>query len=264
MLRFLFSRRWLGLLLVSVIVGAGCVELGLWQFHRHAEKQDSNRVTAANLEADPVPVDDVMSKERPPSADDEWRGASMTGRYDDDHQMVVSYRTRDGAPGVDVVVPLRLASGAAVLVDRGWMQTQGNGAEDPDVPPPPSGEVTVTGWVRINADGEDDEVTPQDGSVRAVSSAGIAPTLPYEVYNGFLDLREEKPASGDASASSLELAEQPDLGSGPHFFYGVQWFFFAVLAFGFWCYFAWTEYRDQTRPAPAPRRATPSGSDDWV
>ncbi len=39
--------------------------------------------------------------------------------------MIVRYRTREGASGVDVVVPLVTADGTALLVDRGWLQTHG-------------------------------------------------------------------------------------------------------------------------------------------
>jgi cytochrome oxidase assembly protein ShyY1 len=41
-----------------------------------------------------------------------------------------------------------------------------------------------------------------------------------------------------------ETADPPDLGSGPSFFYGLQWWFFALLAVGFLAYFARHEYRD--------------------
>ncbi len=41
--------------------------------------------------------------------------------------------------------------------------------------------------------------------------------------------------------------ELPELGNGPHFFYGLQWWFFGVLAvFGF-CYLAWDERRHGPR-----------------
>ena len=37
---------------------------------------------------------------------------------------MVRYRTRDGRLGVDVVVPLVTPSGTALLVDRGWVETE--------------------------------------------------------------------------------------------------------------------------------------------
>ena len=61
----------------------------------------------------------------------------------------VRYQTRDGASGVDVVRPAVPADGPALLVDRGWLEPPATGA-GPTArrPRPPSGEVTVTGWVR--------------------------------------------------------------------------------------------------------------------
>ncbi len=241
MFRFLLTRRWISLLMAVCVVGFACVELGLWQFRRYHERHDTNLVTRDNLTADPVPVADVLDTSTPPTSDEQWRTGWATGHYDATHQLVVLYRTRDGAPGVDVVVPLVTASGSAVLVDRGWVATSGSGDLTPAVPPPPSGTVTVTGWVRISADGGSDQVTPADGSVRAISSDAIKPTLPYDTYDGFLDLTHESPGVRPAPAH----AQPPDLGAGPSFFYGIQWFFFAVLAFGFWCYFAWSEYAQQ-------------------
>ena len=45
------------------------------------------------------------------------------------------------------------------------------------------------------------------------------------------------------AAEPLATAELPDLGNGPHFFYGLQWWFFGLLAvFGF-CYLAYDEWR---------------------
>ena len=59
------------------------------------------------------------------------------------------------------------------------------------------------------------------------------------VYGGFVDAEVERPAP----AKPLAKAELPDLGNGPHFFYGLQWWFFGLLAiFGFG-YLAWDERR---------------------
>lgn len=244
MFRFLLTRRWLGLLLAVIVVGVACTQLGLWQLRRYSERQETNAQITANLHAAPAPVGAVLNRSTPPAADDEWRTVTATGRYDADAQITVLYRTRAGAPGVDVVVPLVTASGTAVLVDRGWVATSGNANDVGPLPAPPRGTVTVTGWVRRGAEGGSDETTPHDGTVRAISSDAIAEVLPYDVYDGFLQLTAEQPT---VQPRPLR-APAPDLGSGPHFFYGLQWFLFAVLALGFWGYFAWTEYQ-QSRAA---------------
>lgn len=248
--RFLLSRRWLGLLLAVLVVSFSCYELGRWQFHRYAERHDSNARTSANLRAEPAPLDALMSTTAPPADSDQWRRVEVSGSYDADHQIAVLYRTRSGAPGIDVVTPLVTASGAAVLVDRGWLQTAGNGNQANALPAPPGSTVTVTGWVRQDASDSGNRVTPSDGSVRSISSVAIAPTLPYPLYRGFLDLTDESVTVQPSPAR----ADPPDLSGGPSFFYGIQWWFFGLLAVGFWVYFA---YAERTGTKALPRSASP-------
>ena len=138
------------------------------------------------------------------------------------------------------------------------MQTQGSTIPAPDeVPPPPEGEVTITGWVR--ADGTGDSTDVDDQSTRAISSVAIGEALDREVYGGFVDLRSEDPEA-DQPLTQVEL---PELDNGPHFFYGLQWWFFGVLAiFGF-CYLAYDERkrgpRGQRSGAQKPKnRAQPT------
>jgi len=246
----LLSRRWLGLLLAVLVVSFSCYELGRWQFHRYAERHDSNARTSANLRAEPAPLDALMSTTAPPADSDQWRRVEVSGSYDADHQIAVLYRTRSGAPGIDVVTPLVTASGAAVLVDRGWLQTAGNGNQANALPAPPGSTVTVTGWVRQDASDSGNRVTPSDGSVRSISSVAIAPTLPYPLYRGFLDLTDESVTVQPSPAR----ADPPDLSGGPSFFYGIQWWFFGLLAVGFWVYFA---YAERTGTKALPRSASP-------
>ena len=246
--RFLLSRRWLGLLLACVVVAFACYELGRWQFHRYDERQQRNETTRANEQAPVAPLDSVMSTTSGPDDSAQWRRVEATGSYDADHQLVVSYRTRDGAIGVDVLAPLVTDSGAAVLVDRGWIATTSNGNTTVDPPDPPTGPVTVTGWVRLDSDDTGNRVEPSEGAVRSISSAAIAPTVPYDLYVGFLDLREEQPTTDP----SPEPADPPDLSGGPSFFYGIQWWFFGLLALGFFVYFAYAEHQQPRREVPRP------------
>ena len=76
------------------------------------------------------------------------------------------------------------------------------------------------------------------------------------MLGGFVDLRSESPEP----ATALEPVELPELDNGPHFFYGLQWWFFGALAiFGFF-YLIYDEWRGRPRPAaatgtpPAPSR----------
>ena len=76
--------------------------------------------------------------------------------------------------------------------------------------------------------------------------------LPYPLYRGFLDLAAESPAP----TKTLEPVELPDdTSNGPHFFYGLQWWFFGALAvFGF-CYLVWDELRQRRSRRPQARES---------
>ena len=220
--------------------------LGEWQFGRLDQRRHDNAVITRNEAAEPVPVTDVLAPGRAVAEDDEWRLVEATGTYLVEDTILVRYRTRDGEAGVDVVVPLALPDGTALLVDRGWLATENTGSGDVVPPDPPAGEVTVHAWVRADATGSSTRV--DDRSTRAISSETIGPALDLEVLGGFVDLKSEDPPP----ATPLLRAELPDLGEGPHFFYGLQWWFFGVLAvFGFF-YLAYDEWRG--RPGAGPGR----------
>lgn len=246
--RFLLSRRWLLFAVAVAIFAYATWWLGEWQFHRLDDRLDRNAVIRANEDRPPAPVAEVLAPDEEVAEDEEWRQVSATGTYAAEDTVIVRYRTRDGASGVDVVVPLVTRDGPALLVDRGWLQTDNRGMDVTDVPAPPAGEVTVTGWVR--ADGSGDSTRVEDQSTRAISSEQIGAALGREVYGGFVELRSEDPAP----AEPLAQVELPELDNGPHFFYGLQWWFFGVLGIGGFLYLAY----DERRKAQSARSMPPS------
>jgi cytochrome oxidase assembly protein ShyY1 len=234
---FLVSRRWLGFAVVVGLLAWGAWWLGEWQFSRLEDRQARNALVERNEQAPPVPVSDVLPVEGELPGADEWRSVTATGSYAVDETVVVRYRTRDGLAGVDVVVPLVLDDGTAVIVDRGWLRTDNRAATPAIAPAPPEGEVTITGWVRRDATG--DSTTVDERSTRAISSDAIGAAVGRDLRDGFVELRDEDPAPPEP----LEPVELPELDNGPHFFYGLQWWFFGLLAlFGFG-YLAWDERR---------------------
>ncbi len=239
----MLSRRWILFALAVGVLAYGCVRLGEWQFHRLEDREQSNEWTRTNLAAEPAPVDDVLTVGGVVAPDQEWMRVTASGRYDADATVVVRYQTRDGQAGVDLVTPLVTDQGPALLVDRGWVATENTGTVPEDLPEPPAGQVDVVGFVRADATGRGIRV--EDGSTRAVSSEEIGRTVDYPVYAGFVDAESETPPPPD----EVVRAELPDLGEGPHFFYGLQWWFFGALAvFGFG-YLAWDERRRKLRPS---------------
>jgi cytochrome oxidase assembly protein ShyY1 len=256
-LRFLLTRRWLLLLLAVVLFAYACLLLGRWQWHRLESKKTGNAIIRTNEKADPVPVDQVLAHGVDPPDRDQYAVVSATGTYDASKTVVIRYQTRDGNPGVDVVVPLMTDSGTALLVDRGWFATANQGLTDASqVPAPPPGRVTVTGWVRQDADGSSAQVV--NASARAISSAEIEPAIGVPAYGGFVQLLTESPRA----ATPLAKADPPDLSNGPHFFYALQWWFFGILGLFGYGYLAWEEVtgRGAQRRAQQPAKRMDSRS----
>lgn len=255
MYRFLLSARWIGFAVFVVALATVCTRLGFWQIHRLEHRLDQNTIITAHLEAEPIELSSALRPGDEVDEDSEFTRVRATGTYDVEHQVTVKFTTRDGAPGVDVVTPFVLPSGDAALVDRGWLETP-NTVASPDVPPPPAGEVTIVGWMRKNNGAGGDAVRPSKGQIRAISSGGMARFVPHPLLDGYLNLRSENPAA----AKGLAAEPVPERGQGPHFFYALQWWFFALLAVVGYIWFARSEASERRSPTRIDGFATgPAG-----
>lgn len=206
-----------------VALGVVFVNLGQWQLDRLAQRRERNSATVAN-EAKPVqPFEAVFT--HPIGDAEQWQRVEARGTFDAERQFVVRYRSNGDDRGYEVVTPLRTASGI-VLVDRGFVATDGGGQIPRVAPPPPAGEVTVVGHARRNEQGRRAAVTPSDGQVRLINSDAIGAALGKPVHNGYISaVAVTPPQTGEFVPVQL-----PDINEGPHFWYAVQWFAFAGLA----------------------------------
>lgn len=234
---FLLTRRWIGFGAFVIILAVLCVLLGRWQFHRAEDRQAENERIAAALAIDPIPLQDLDSV-----AEHEWTRVEATGRFDTNAVVTVRYMQRDGAPGVDVVAPFILSDGSAILVDAGWMSTDNSGDKPESIPTLPDADVTIEGWWRVDSGAGSNAVTPRDDQVRAIASH--AWTTPYELQEGWLNLQSP-------GIDGLTPEPVPSSSNGPHFAYGLQWWFFGALAlFGF-IWFARAERLENRKAAQA-------------
>lgn len=252
-LGFLVSRRWGFFFLAVILLSWLAWELGQWQFDRLEDRRDRNAIIERNEDRDPIDVEEALAPGRKVDVDDEWSLVRARGTYDVNDTVYVRYRTNKSRSGVQVVVPLQLSSGTTFLVDRGWWPTQNRGEVPQDVPAPPAGEVEVEAWVRADAEGDATKVT--DNSTRAVSSTEIAEAIGHETLGGFGVLVSESPEPEE----SLTPTAEPELDEGPHFFYGLQWWFFGALAvFGFF-YLLYDEWRDRRKASEATQQPAVDG-----
>lgn len=226
--RFLLTPRWIALLLVALMTVPGCLWLAGWQFSRLHDAQDDNSRVRNNARATPAPYAEVSPVGAAVPGENEYRHVTVTGRYDTAHQLYVRNRPRDGAQGYLVLTPVVTTAGPAVLVNRGFIPAPVQG--DPTPPETPTGTVTVTGFLRPTEEPRPaNDLDP--GQVLRIDVPGIAATLPYPVYGGYLELNDQNPAIPVIDGRySPDPAKLPGTESELlHRSYGWQWYVFAMI-----------------------------------
>ncbi|WP_377642682.1 SURF1 family protein [Oryzobacter terrae] len=254
MLRRLLTPRWLGALLLAALLSVACYHLGWWQYHRHEVKADRNARLDAHYRADPVPLGSVLTPAGL-SLEDDWTRVTVSGTYAAG-PVYVRNRTNDKQAGYEVLWSLRdEGGGPEVVVDRGWVAVSDRGASTlPRVAPAPSGQVTVTGWVRRGeASRGRDEAADQLASLNlreAGEALGSASVLP-----GYVLLESERLPDGTTPERPVPLGS-PDRSLGPHLAYAYQWWLTTVLGFVLVWFGIRRELRaeDPVRYPPKPRR----------
>jgi cytochrome oxidase assembly protein ShyY1 len=238
---FLRSPRWIGLGLLMTLLAAIMVGLGFWQLDRYHQRSAINDRIDAGSSATPVPLSSVLPTVGvAPSASSVWTRVTATGTYDPSHQILARARTVGENVGFEVITPLVLGSGEAVLVDRGWIPPSGSATSAPAVPPAPSGPVTVTG--RLHApESRASAPEPFDGglAVRRISPAALAPSMPYQLYGGYVTMDTQVPPADPAFVQIPADHENAAMNAG----YVVQWWAFAALTLAGYVYLVRREAR---------------------
>lgn len=232
-------REVIGLWLLAVLFACACVLLGRWQLHRYQDKHANAELIRQNQTAATVPLHQVLSAPSTPlRTADTYRPVTVQGVYDPDGTRLVRNRPHrgdaaDATYGYEVVVPLVLPDGSALLVDRGWLPNGRTGATPggrPDVvPPPPEGTVTVVARLRPSEPARGRDLPA--GQVGSVSVPQIAAGTGHATYQAYGALVSESPTASDAPAI-LDPA-RADGGEGINASYAVQWVVFALLGLGF-------------------------------
>jgi surfeit locus 1 family protein len=216
------SRRSIVFCAFAVLAAAVCMRLGVWQLARLGEKLRRNESIVQQQRAAPA---DITRLPRD-TASAHYRSALVAGRFDYDHELVLSGRTHAGSPGVDLITPVRLpGSDTAVLVNRGWVYSPDGGRVD-RARWRESDSAAVTGYVEVYAPDAGVTASAADPRiVRRVSRSEIASKIPYPVAPYYLV------ATGDTADGAHPARHgTPALDEGSHRSYAIQWFTFAAFA----------------------------------
>ncbi|WP_326646162.1 SURF1 family protein [Streptosporangium sp. NBC_01755] len=258
MYRFLLTPRWVALHVVVLLVIPAFVLLGQWQFGRFTERSTSSDQITRNLATAPVAVEQLTSPGGTVSVQDKYRPVTVGGRYDTGAQLLVRRRTQNKTVGFYVLTPLISPNGTGMLVNRGWVKAGATADALPEVPAPPSGEVTVTGRLRPTeteeTSGIRDRAGLPTGQVLLINTEAIGSRLPYRLLGGYVELTKQSPAA----TAAPEPVPAPDVGGGGglNLAYGVQWWLFIGIAIGGWALLIRREAADLKAAATAAPTTT--------
>ncbi|MFG3339363.1 SURF1 family protein [Glycomyces sp. NPDC048151] len=249
--RFVLAPRWLLLSLAGLVVMVVCVLLSQWQWGRAVERAAANEVIEHSRES--APLDATLPAGEGLDADVRWTLVEATGVYDTEHEIVLRAQTNSSLNGFEIVTPLVLADGTAILVDRGFVASENTGSV-PDYPAAPEGEVTVTGRV-YEYEEASGGVSEVDGHLesRRLSVDLLGPHLDYELRSAWI--ADVEPAEG------FTALETPSFKDWQNYSYAVQWALFAAMVPVGWVVLARRERRDldeaesEAAPDEAPEAA---------
>lgn len=242
--------------------------LAPWQLGKNERLVTRNENIVEAFEHDPVPLEDVL-KNGELLLDDEWSRTTATGHFLPQDEVLLRLRPVDRTPAFQVLTPFALDSGGAVLVNRGWVAAE-DSTRVPDYAPAPSQQVTITGFLLADEGVHPTAPNTDQGRqmVYSISPPQVAELTGTQLISPYVQLSSDSP--GVLTAIPL-----PQLETGNHLSYGLQWIAFGLLAPAGLIYFIVAETRERRRfreeqeelsllDASSTPAAGPSGPDPSV
>lgn len=213
---------------IAVAMGVVCVRLGLWQLDRRAERRAYNASVASRSNGPAVDMQALAGD----TSLLRYRRARIRGIADYGQEIVMGNRSRSGAPGVNLITPVRIPGrDTAVLVNRGWVYSA-----DAATPVPTPGSwreadtVSFEGYVDVLAAGAGAPVTERRPRlIPRMTLESVQARLPYPVAGVYLVAQLPADSARTGIPARLQLPVITD--EGPHLSYAFQWFIFATIAF---------------------------------
>lgn len=208
--------------LVAIALIALCLWASHWQYARGVARHHRNFIIASHVDQ-PVTTLDAIGAD---VASAEWRTVSITGRFDQQHQILLRNQYSQGTYGLDLLTLFKDTGARTFWVDRGWIAPGKSATATPLLPETSASIVAITGRIRLEdslPQGSFFAISP--GSKNLISKWNAQSNTSGRTENFYVDLLT---ASDPAMTPSVPV-ELPELTDGPHMAYALQWLFFAGL-----------------------------------
>ncbi len=247
--------------------------LAPWQLGKNKDKNAFNQRLEQSLQVDPAPITDVIPGDGGTvGVDKEWTRVALQGHFLPDEEVLLRNRPVESAHSYQSLTPFRLDGGQTVLVHRGWVAVEGDGAA-PKLKRAPGGDVKVTGFIRMSEAVPSAKPSQSQGytQVTGMSTKQISDATGEDLAADYVQLDSESvdrlngmaggdsagagAGGGDAGAGGGSGAEVPDLQAlplphldgGTNLSYGIQWIAFGILAPAGLGWFVYAEMRERRR-----------------
>jgi surfeit locus 1 family protein len=237
--RLVLTPRWLGLLLLALVLGSVMSVMGVWQLGVYQSKTAA--ATAKRVQAAPVELQSLFSIDEGLPSKAVGRRVTVSGSWGPAaDQVFIADRVLGSRDGFWVVSPVKLSSDEAVMVVRGWVPS----VSDPAAKAP-SGPVRLTGSVTAS---EAEDSSDDAAKGRVLSSLRI-PTIvhlvDYRVYDAFVVLASVDSGTTPAPAPVVVPPPSPptDHAGLRNVAYAFQWWIFAAFTLWMWARMVLDAYR---------------------
>jgi cytochrome oxidase assembly protein ShyY1 len=224
MYRFLLRPKWLGFHLLCIFGVVLMVYLSLWQFHRLDERKTFNSEVRERSSLDVV---DVRTLDTSDPEAVEWRSAGAKGTYLANEQVLIVNRSQGGFAGMNVLTPLLLDDGRAIIINRGFI------ALNATPPLAPQGVVKVVGVLRSTDKRTTGQAREASGELTEFFRLDID-RLQQQIDPELLNVALVAEVSEPADDSILLPVSPPELSEGSHLSYAIQWLIFSVAVIVGW------------------------------
>lgn len=241
------ALRWTGYVAVAIAFAIACAFLSNWQFTRNAERERQLGLIAANYDATPVALRELIPAGGEFDPADQWHPVRLVGEYLTDDTLLARNRAHGGTSAFEVLVPFRTLDGDVFLVDRGWVPPGDDQPEPDAIPAAPTGQVTVVARLKPGEPLPNSGRSAPEGQVPTINLPLVAETTGQDtmVTSAYGLMVSEDPAPTTAP----NPLESPSDDPGPHLSYAIQWILFAVMGFVFIWYMIRTEIRHRREDA---------------